>query len=410
MLSFFRDFKWYRIKIDLTKILGRCYYFLQAFIWWIIDIIVFIILGIQWNSLIVAIPLGIITFFTTLNWIRTLVYVALYKSTVKHIDDLLERATALEGIPGSGKSSTMNNFSYIISQKQWKLLQYEYWLIMNLPFESLPKKLKERYNEVIKAYRFYLKYIDSHIPCLHSFYTMWDNQGRRSHDLTKDHLSQKKPLPYRSVWVGDEISSMFPNKPNKEEKLDFEKTKQQCRWIRHFTESYGLFADIRFGDAFLGIRSVCGSILNLTKKQKWVLKPLFLLSIKYSYLAFLQIEFWFYTMFKSGSKSKYKIEYKLRKSSKTTGKFLSWLDRLINNVGYRKYFYIRTGCRDNGSDSSQVEEKSGCYYLRSCLDVRYNDRVFKNLYDCLNDDFEEPSFENEWYLSREELQKRTGIY
>ena len=116
MFSFLRDFKWYRIKIDITRILGRAYYFLQAFIWWIIDIIVFIILGIQWTTLLVAIPLGIITFFTTLNWIRTLIYVALYKSTKNHIDDLLERATALDGIPGSGKSSTMNNFSYIISQ------------------------------------------------------------------------------------------------------------------------------------------------------------------------------------------------------------------------------------------------------------------------------------------------------
>ena len=116
-----QDLKWQRIKesIDVTKILGRCYYFNKALIWWLIDIIVFFAIGIKWTLLIVSIPLGIITFFATVNWIRTLVYAALCKATPSKFEDkIFDRANALQGVPGSGKTSTINQLGYILAKRQ----------------------------------------------------------------------------------------------------------------------------------------------------------------------------------------------------------------------------------------------------------------------------------------------------
>lgn len=409
MFSILKNLKWYRIKIDITKILGRSYYFLQACIWWIIDVIVFIAVGIKWTLLAVAIPLGIITIITTLNWVRTLIYSALYKHTINNLDNLLDRGTALQGVPGSGKSSTINSFGYLLALKQWKQLQHDYWLIMHIPFDMLPSYLKNKYEEVVKSYRYYAKHIDTHIPCLHSIYTIWDNQGRKSYSLSKKHLCQGLRLPFRSVWVCDEISSMFPNDMLKKEPELVEKLKRQWRWIRHFTDSYAMCADIRFGDAFLAIRSASGSILSLTKKQKWVLKPSLLCAIRATYYACLDFNLWLYHMLRAGSKPYYKVEYSLMKSSRRTGRFISWLNRLIDCIGYRKYFYSKTGTKDNGTDDVDVEHTKGCYYLKSCLDVKYNDRVFKNLYECGEEEFEEPSGDNSWYPSKEELKNITGI-
>ncbi|MBQ8751468.1 MAG: hypothetical protein IJZ30_07525 [Alphaproteobacteria bacterium] len=332
----------------------------------------------------------------------------MYKHTINHLDKYLDRATALQGVPGAGKSSSINSFGYLIAQKQWKELQHKYWLIMHLPYESLPTEVKKNHEEIVEAYRFYFKYIDTHIPCLHSIYTIYDNSGRQSHEITKGHLCQKKKLPYGSVWICDEISSMFPNDMLKKEPETTEKLKEQWRWIRHFTDSWAICADIRFGDAFLAIRSASGSILSLTKKQKWVLKPRLICAILASYYAILDVNLWLYSMFKAGSKPYYKVEYNLIKSSRRTGKFIAWLERLKNNIGYRKYFYSKSGVKDNGTDEQDIEHTKGCYYLKSCLDVKYNDRAFKNLYACQDQEIEEPSLNANWFLSKEELKEKLG--
>ena len=409
MFNIIKDFKWYKIKINWIKLFGRCYYLNQALIWWIVDVIVFVSCGISLTLLYVSIPLGIITFISTSNWIRTLIYSTLVKATELKLDDILDRGTALEGIPGAGKSSSINSFGYLLARKQWRQLTHDYWQVMHLPYEKLSNNLKNKYAEIIESYRYYFKYIDTHIPCLHSIYPIFDGLGRKSHDLSKEHLSQKKRLPYRSVWICDEISSMFPNDLLKKEPGTVSNLKYQWRWIRHFTDSYAICADIRFGDAFLAIRSASGYVLTLTKKQKWVLKPRLLCSIKAFWDTCIDFNFWFYLMTKPGSRSNYKYERNLFVSSKHQSWLYCWLVKLINCIGYRKYSYIRSGTKVNYLSESDVDSTSGTYYLKSCLDISYNDRVFKNLYKPINDDFDEPSFNNDWFLSTDELKKRTGI-
>lgn len=404
MFQFFKDFDWSKIKIDITKILGRCYYFNQALIWWLIDLIVFVAFGVSFKTLLVAIPLGVVTFLTTLNWVRTLIYATLCKGTYSKLEDLYDRSNALQGVPGCGKTSTINQSGYLFAKKQWKTLQHEYWQIMSKPFDLLPKKLQDKYQEVIRAYNFYKKYEDTHIPCLHSFITI-EVKGRKSHSLTKGHLLQVSPLPYRSVWVCDEISSLFPNSVKGNVKDQNRKLAELCRWIRHFTDSYAFFADIRFGDAFLAIRSGCGCVLTLEKKQKWVLKPVFLISVLNFIYSLIDFDFYLLRMVKPNSSSFNKHKANLRKSSHRYSRFVKWLKKLISCVGYREYYYCKAGSKEQAEDN--VKTSRGRYYFKSCLDVNYNDRAFKNLYSCKEMSFVEPDNLG-IEMSKDELNKMLG--
>ena len=371
---------------------------------WLIDVIVFIAIGIDWKLLIVAIPLGVITAINTISWLRTLYYSAMYKHTINNIDDLLDRASTFEGVPRSGKTSTINNFGYIISKIQWTKLQRDYWKCMFVAYENLPDDIKDNYSEIIESYRYYIKHVDTHIPCLHSITTIFDSQGRRSYELEKGHLMQQERLPFRSVWVCDEISYLLPNSLVKSKDGLVEDIKNQFRWIGQFTESYALCSDIRMGDAFLGVRSVCGANFTLTKKQKWVLMPKFLNALLAVYYEFVDLNLWFYSLLKHGSKPYYKVEYCLMKSSRKRSKLIGWLERLKNCVGYRKYFYFKNGCKEGNVTENQVVSKTGTYYLKSCLDVKYNDRFYRNLYKAKDNQFKEPSTSVKWYPTREELE------
>ena len=404
MIQFFKDFDWSKIKIDFTKILGRCYYFNCALIWWLIDLCVFTILGISYKTLIFAIPLGIFTFIATTHWIQTLIYFVLCKNTFIKLDDLYDRSNALQGVPGCGKTSTINESGYLFALKQWKILQHEYWQIMSKPYDLLPTKLKNKYSEIIKAYNFYKKHEDKYIPCFHSFISIFVN-GRKSHSLTKGCLLQVSPLPYRSVWVCDEISSLFPNSVKGDVKEQNCKLAELCRWIRHFTDSYAFFADIRFGDAFLAIRSGCGCILTLTKKQKWVLKPTFLLAIRNFIYSVVDFDFWLLQRIKPRSSTFNKIMARLKKSSSKYGAFVKWLNRLISCVGYREYYYLKSGSQEQSDEG--IKTTKGRYYFKSCLDITYNDRAFKNLYSCKDLDFLEPD-DSGLEMSADELNKMLG--
>lgn len=407
MFSFLKDFRWDKLKFDVTRLLGRLYYFNFALFWWIVDIIVFVACGVSITTLIVAIPLGIFTVITTLQWMGTLIYSTLCKLTKSKLEDLLDRSNALQGVPGCGKTSTINQMGYELAKNQWLTLQHEYWKISKLPFAFLPKKLKEKYKEVVRAYNFYKKWEETHIPCLHSFIPIEVN-GRKSHSLTKGHLLQCAPLPYRSVWVCDEISSLFPNSVKGEEKLRNKKLAELCRWIRHFTDSYALFADIRFGDAFLAIRSGCGCVLTLEKKQKWILKPKFLIGVLKFIYSLIDFDFWLQRFTKPGSVTYNKATYNAKKTARKLARFVCWLEKLISCVGYREYYYRRDGSLEQECDSKNVLTSKGRYWFKSCLDVKYNDRAFKNLYECKDLDFEEPK-DTPLDLSGEELKVILGI-
>ena len=357
-------------------------------------------MGVQFSTLIVAIPLAYFTITTTLKWLGTLIYATLCKSTKYKIDNLLDRANTFQGVPGAGKTSSINQFGLFIAKIQWTKLRFEHWLICRLNYKYLPIKLKEKYKEVVKAYNYYKKHEENFIPCLHCFITVKDRHGRCSYRFTKDHFLQRKAVPYRSVWVCDEISSMFPNNTKGDDKL----VGEMCRWIRHLTDSYGLFADIRAGATLLSIREVCGANFNLYKKQKWVLKPRFLIGILNSIKVLISYDYWVQGFTKEGSRSYNKASANLKKKSQRFARFVIWLEKLINCVGYRQYTYKLCGSKEQEITGEDVQSSKGRYYFTSCLDVIYNDRAFKNMYKCKDMDFDEPK-KSDIIMSEKELKE-----
>ena len=400
MFRFLKDFRWDKLKFNVTKVLGRMYYFNFALIWWLIDLIVFVVMGVKISTLIVAIPLGYFTITTTLKWIGTLFFGTLCKSTKNKVDTLLDRANSFQGVPGAGKTSSINQFGLYIARIQWRKLRFEYWLISRLNYKYLSNKLKEKYKEVVKAYNYYKKHEEKFIPCLHSFITIKDAQGRCSYSFTKEHFLQRIAVPYRSVWLCDEISSMFPNNTKGDDKL----VGEMCRWIRHFTDSYGLFADIRAGATLLAIREVCGSNFNLYKKQKWVLRPKFLCWLLDIFIDLITFDYWMQSWSKEGSRTYNKASANLKKKSHRFARFILWLERLTDCVGYRQYSYKLCGSKEQEISAEDVQSSKGRYYFPSCLDVQYNDRAFRNLYKCKDMDFEEP-IKSDIIMSEEELKK-----
>lgn len=398
MFTFFKDFRWDKLKIDVTRLLGRLYYFNFALFWWLVDLIVFVVCGVSWRLLIVAIPLGYFTTITTIKWLGTLIYAMLCKRTKEKLTDLLDRGNALEGVPGAGKTSSINQMGLLLAKSQWQKLKFEYWQISHLEYEFLPKKLQDKYFEVIKAYNFYKKYEADFIPCLHSFISIKDGQGRCSFSFTKNHFLQKVAVPYRSIWICDEISAMFPNSTKGEDK----EVEEMARWIRHFTDSFGLFADIRFNSTFLGIRSACGCRFNLYKKQKWVLRPKFLIALIRILESLIDFYFWLQYFTKTGSKSYNKATANLKSSAKHLSPFIKWLNRLKNCVGYREYYYMKSGSQEQSGDKEIL--KSGKYWFTSCLDIKYDERAFRNLYKCKDMEFEQPIM-RDISMSTEEIKK-----
>ena len=132
--------------------------------------------------------------------------------------------------------------------------------------------------------------------------------------------------------------------------------------------------------------------------------PKFLNALLAVYYEFVDLNLWFYSLLKHGSKPYYKVEYSLMKSSRKRSKLIGWLERLKNCVGYRKYFYFKNGCKEGNVTENQVVSKTGTYYLKSCLDVKYNDRFYRNLYKAKDNQFKEPSTSVKWYPTREELE------
>ena len=87
-------------------------------------------------------------------------------------------------------------------------------------------------------------------------------------------------------------------------------------------------------------------------------------------------------------------------------------NKLFEKFGFDKTAVSRlTNCYlkfMTGTDEKDIEHTKGCYYLKSCLDVKYNDRAFKNLYACQDQELEEPSLNTNWFLSKEELKEILG--
>lgn len=396
------DWKYIFNKFDIKKILGRSYFLNMTLIVLLIDFIVLSFYQFTFVFNIFTILCLIITIITFTRLIINFVLILFHSKFFSLILDFIERVIVATGVPRCGKTSSILFISVFVAKLQWVKLRREYWKLLHISIDKLSQKIVENKDETIRAYTYFKKHIKTHIPCLYSLIPVKIGK-KQSYDLTKSMLLQKQSIPYCSVLVIDEISSMFDNQNNwvdpKATKLEFKDCTDLCRFIGQYTDSYLLLTEQNFNNSFKGIRDVAGLNINYTKKQKWVMKPLFLLAI-YNFL-FIFFDWYMIKLeiLKLNTKDYLIAEKQCLKSSHWWFGLMNFLSNIIKNVGWRKYEYQSSS---NNETEFKAEFKTGKFCLPSCLNCDYNDRVFKNKYKALNEPFKEPK-NLEMYPSKDEI-------
>lgn len=412
LISYLKAINWQAVfeGFSFTQLLGRLYFVNMFLMTIIIDIIYLACFNFQFNFgnigfLIGFIILAIITVCGLVKLITSIVYNFKLNFFKDNIFDFLERVCTFSGVPRCGKTSSSVYMAVLLAKKNWHELKREYWQIMSLPFEELSKEIKENKDEIIKAYNYFQSNIKTRIPCLYSFCAIY-KKGRQSYELTKKMLLKEEPLMYKSVIVVDEISSLFPNQnqwKGTDKKENFLKVADFGKYIGQYIDGYMLFTEQNFGNSFKNLRDVCGLELHYPKSQKWVCRPTFLLAVYNVLFSLFDWYFWEMEVMKPESKHFYNAEKALFRSSKRFGRFMNWLWRLIRSVGYRKYSYQMLSLT-NGKDNSAIKE--GTFYLPSPLNARYNDRYFRNKYECFSKSPTSPGEKANYFPSPEEIAKQ----
>lgn len=413
LLKMIKDFNWKLIfaKFDFTRFLGKHYYTINFTLTIILDIIVLASFQFKFSWSFALIFCIVLTIIQSVIFARYLILKTRSNRYVSNLAETTERSSVSSGVPRCGKTSSKNFTAVALAKKQWKRLQRDYWLCLNKPLESLPTKLRRQRNEIVKAYNYAIKHIDKFIPCLFSFQTIYVGK-RQSHPLTKKMLLQQAPIPYRAVLMADEIGFIFPNKRRKSEQdstVDLDKLSDLCRFIGHYIDGYLLLTEQEFGKAFIDIRRITGENIYFTKKQKWLMKPKFLSFIYELLYTTYDYYLWKLQVSHPGTATYYKALGSLYKTSSKRAKFILWLRKLIRSTGFRRYEYrtlINTEVSRRNTAPEEVRE--GKFYLPAQLNCNYNDRVYRNLYECRNLDLEEPEIQD-FYPTNQDLKERFSI-
>lgn len=401
--AIFKDF-------DIKRLIGRFYFWIMFLLAVLLNVIVLACYNFRFNFadfgfLILFGLCALLTLWALIKLGSSLVYGAKSKIWQENITDFMERVVTFSGVPRCGKTSSSIYTAILLAKKSWKELRRAYWQIMRLPFEELEEKVRENKDEIIRAYTFFQKHQKTHIPCLYSFCTIY-RRGRTSHKLTKKMLLQKEPLMFSSVIVVDEISSLFPNQNQmkaSDKKENFLKVADFGKYIGQYIDGYMLFTEQNFGNAFKNLRDVCGLDLHYPRSQKWVCKPTFLLAIYNGLFSFFEYTFWEMEHLKPESKAFYRAEKGLFRSSKIFGPFMRFLADVIKNVGFRKYTYELQN-NQNGQEKQVLG--SGNFYLPAPLNAKYNDRYFRNKYECINASTGPPAQSEDFFPSAKEIESQ----
>ena len=394
-----------RPKKDIIKWLARRHYINLFILTVILDLILLISIGFNFTLFSVSIPLviltipfGILTFCSTESLIRFCICVRSVKAYIKQVLTIRSRVDFRKGPPGSGKSTQTLYEAVILAEKCWQELTYKYWEYKGLKEEELSDFEKIEKREVIEAYEFYQN--AGTIPCLWTNVPCKDEYGRYANRLTRKHLLQEEKLPYLSVLFSDEIGSEFEAQKGKSDK-ELKNLSLLGRFIRHIFDGYWRLTEQDEKKSFIDIRRVVERVV-LCISQTWVMKPLILDKI-YNHFKNKRVkqtnEIYKY---KKNSNTYNKLQLKTFKTSKRHSWFMRKLKHYINCVGFRRYVVEER--EYNESDGTILSSRQKTFLTPSCLNVKYNDRCFHNIYKCKDKQLKPSRFTAD-YLTDEDIKE-----
>lgn len=395
-------------KRDWIKWFARRHFIFNFIYTVILDLIILLCVGFNFNDLIISIPLIILCFpmaiATVVNFVnltRNSLVVALVK---KHIEDILKQRSRVDfrkGPPGCGKSTQTVYEAKVLADKCWEELTFKYFMYLSRKDKDLNAFERKEKKDVIEAYEFYQK--EGTIPCLWSNVPITDEQGRKANLLTKAHLLQQEKLPYMSVLFSDEIGSQFEATKGANNK-ELKPLSLFGRFIRHLIDGYWRLTEQDEKKSFIDIRRVVERVV-LCLTQVWVMKPTILLAIYNFFKKRCIKKTSKMDKYKEGSKTYIKLQGKVFRTSKRYSKFMLKFKHYLDCVGYRKYTVEER--EYNESDEKILKSQTKSFYTPSCLNVKYNDRCFCNLYKSKDKKLKSSKFK-ENILTDEEIEKMYG--
>ena len=405
-----RKYRVKKNKRDWIKAFARCHYLFAFILTTLLDLIILLLLGFNFKKIAVSIPLAIIlipfailTMVCYIQFASNLVHIALSKASIDQVSKDDVRAELSQGAPGSGKTSSEIVKSYILAKEAEKKLKIKYWEYVSIPDDKLSDFEKEEKAEVIEAFEFYQR--EGTIWCLWSNIPIKDDKGRLANKLTSKHILQEEKLPIYSVAFSDEIGSEFEAKKGTIKDEQLKNLPLTGRFIRHFFDGYWRMTEQDNQASNISIRRVLGRIVYVIS-QKWVLKPVFL-----SWL-YKKLENHFLKLTEKPLKYQLntppylKLKNKVYRTSKHYSKFMRNFKYYISCIGFRKYVLnYKANEEVEGGDIVSHDLGKKNFYFKSCLNVKYKDRVYHALYKAKNKPLKSSKYKG-MYLTREDIEER----
>ena len=390
--SFWKAFNWSILKVDLIHFLSRTYYLRNAIFWLLIDLILLISVGFSniknlFNSvfkILLMIPVTWLSVLSIINLIRNTYYSIKYKQFQSSIESL-PRVNFLSGGPGCGKSSLSIVIVVLRAKIMWTKLKIKYFLISRKNRDKLNPLQQKNYDDIVNSFLYY-KAHPKHIPCLWTNIPLQDFKGRKSFKLKKAHLLQKKKLPLYSVLFSDEIGNQFEAKKGSNENL--KPLSRLARFIRHFFDGAWHVTEQEVSKAFIDIRRVSGSNKWLFQ-QKWIMKPHRLTALFKTIRSFAMYHTDMLSLYKVGTTQYESHLKKSKKQAKRWGWLIDFLIKLTSGIGWRRYEYRELGNSENNTGASN---RNGFIFVPACLNAKYDDRAYREMYEAKNLPLEESNF------------------
>lgn len=282
--------------------------------------------------------------------------VADYNAGINLADVVVMRS----GGPGTGKTSTQAYECIEIANRLWLDLIEKYkiyrgqvarWRAAN------DIKMLTRWEEARYAYKYYIKNIDTHIPCLWSTIPI-EVDGRLSYHLSINHFLQRSRLPGFSVLNHDDSGASLPAELSGTGSIPPE-LNRFFRYIRHFGFMLRI-NDQRVTNFVIGGRSVVSKNIEMTGRHK-VCKPLLLI--------------WLHSLLRPLI---LKLPNDMPETYPRFTRFMAGLNNLIYHIGFFRY----TGEETVGTESERkAATKKISFILPAGLNCEYDDRAFMKCYE-----------------------------
>lgn len=274
------------------------------------------------------------------------------------------RAVTFCGAPGVGKTFSAKEFAIAVSAQQWQKLQSDYLMQSSLINRWIADGDTDQMTAFLaleESYWFYKERESEYIPCLVSTVPIQDIFGRYSYVLNDSHALQQVRLPDRSVLFNDESGSTQGANTSRNAScdiLDF------YRFYRHFGDFILINTDQGGDGNAKYIRKSTDYNIRLSRQQS-------LMAPETAQNRLEKQKTRYFKRKANGGYSERRAQY--------IGEKLYYREKYLQTVGFRCIPY-----RFEASEGNVMERQNGEYIFSARGNGTYNDRAYRNLYKCRN--------------------------